>query len=137
LLLTAALLCAVLRRRCCSAPARQQSTDMTCQPGTQQQTRRTLLQRSIAGTDRRTDAIPLHRPYRILCEQCQKVAQSNLGTDRIAEERRIIHGGDAGEFNFNVTSASQTHKQKWSSLCCVLCPMIFNGPTPIANYCFL
>ena len=31
-------------------------------PGPQQQTRRTLLQRSIAGTDRRTDTVPLHRP---------------------------------------------------------------------------
>jgi len=76
-------------------------------------------------------------PTAYYASSVNKVAQSNLGTDRIAEERRIIHGGDAGEFNFNVTSASQTHKQEWSSLWCVLCPMIFNGPTPIANYCFL
>jgi len=33
----------------------QQSIDISCLPGPQQQTRRTLLQRSIAGTDGRTD----------------------------------------------------------------------------------
>jgi len=47
------------------APAVQQSTDISClPPGAQQQTRRTLLQRSIDGTDRltdrRTDTVPLH-----------------------------------------------------------------------------
>jgi len=39
-----------------AAPAVQQSTDISClPPGAQQQTGRTLLQRSIDGTDRRTD----------------------------------------------------------------------------------
>jgi len=62
LLLTAVL----LRRRCCWAPATlmQQSIDISCPPDPRQQTRRTLLQRSIAGvyiqTDRRTDIVPLH-----------------------------------------------------------------------------
>jgi len=37
----------------------------------QQQTRRTLLQRSIDGTDGQTDTVPLHRPCRILGEQWQ------------------------------------------------------------------
>jgi len=41
---------------------RQQSIDISCPPGSQQQTRRTLLQRSIAVADRRTDTRPLHRP---------------------------------------------------------------------------
>jgi len=60
-------------RICCCVPccygavaAVQQSIDISCPPGPRQQTRRTLLQRSIAGTDRdadrRTDTIPLHRP---------------------------------------------------------------------------
>jgi len=33
----------------------QQSIDISCRPGTQQQTRRTLLRWSIDGTDRWTD----------------------------------------------------------------------------------
>jgi len=41
-------------RRCCLAPV-QQSIDISCPRGAQQQTRRTLLQRSIDGTDRQTD----------------------------------------------------------------------------------
>jgi len=51
LLLTAML----LRRRCCLAPAVQQSSDISFQPGPQQQTPCTLLQQSTAGTDRQTD----------------------------------------------------------------------------------
>jgi len=51
LLLTAVLLCAVLWR----PPL---SIDISCPWGTQQQTRRTLLQRSIDGTDRRMDGHP-------------------------------------------------------------------------------
>ena len=55
---------------CCGAAAAgrpagqhgQQSIDVSCPPGAQQQTRRTLLQRSTDGTDRRTDTGPLHRP---------------------------------------------------------------------------
>jgi len=57
LLLTAVL----LRRRCCWAPAVQQSIDISCLLGPQQQTRRTMLQQSIAGTDRQTDG---RTPYR-------------------------------------------------------------------------
>jgi len=57
MLLTAVL----LQRHCCWAPVVQQSIDISCPPGAQQQTRRTLLQRSIAGTDRETDTVPLHR----------------------------------------------------------------------------
>ena len=52
-------------RRPCS------TIDISCLPGPQQQTRRTLLQRLIDWTDRQMDAIPLHRPCLILCEQCQ------------------------------------------------------------------
>ena len=58
----------VLLRRCrCLAPsARQLSIDVSCSSGAQQQTGRTLLQRSIYGTDRqtdrRTDTGPFHRP---------------------------------------------------------------------------
>jgi len=64
LLLTAVLLCDVLlRRRCCWAPAVQESIDISCPPGPQQQTRRTLLQRSIGGTDKRTDR---RTPYRYI-----------------------------------------------------------------------
>ena len=55
----------LLRRRCWRAPAVQQSIDVSWPPGPQQQTRRTLLQRSIAGTDRRTDIVQLHRPCRV------------------------------------------------------------------------
>jgi len=47
------LLWAVLRRAV-AAPAVQQSIDISCPLGPQQQTRRTLLQRTN-GTDRRTD----------------------------------------------------------------------------------
>jgi len=65
--------------RACCRRAMQQSTDIACPPeptlNPQQQTRRTLLQRSIAGTDRQrhiqTEAAPLRRFCRILCEQCQ------------------------------------------------------------------
>jgi len=57
------LLCAVLRqRRCCWAPAAVDRYDISCPRGVQQQTRRTLLQRSIDGTDRRADTRLLHRP---------------------------------------------------------------------------
>jgi len=56
-------------RSCWWAPAVQQSIAISCPPGPQQQTRRTLLQRSMDGTDRRadrrTDNIPLHRPCHI------------------------------------------------------------------------
>jgi len=38
----------LLRRRCCGRAA---VIDISCPPGPQQQTRRTLLQQSIAGTD--------------------------------------------------------------------------------------
>ena len=37
------------------------SIDISCPPGPQQQTRRTLVQRSIDGTDRRTDGRTLYR----------------------------------------------------------------------------
>jgi len=40
--------------RAAAAPAEQQSIDISCPPGPQQQTRRTLLQRSN-GADTRTD----------------------------------------------------------------------------------
>jgi len=43
-----------------------------------QQTRRTLLQWSINGTDRRTDTVPLHRPCRILSKQCQKCMEKPI-----------------------------------------------------------
>jgi len=49
------------RRRCCWTLAVQQLIDISCHPGPQQQTRRTLLQRSTDGTDRRTD--DGHTPY--------------------------------------------------------------------------
>ena len=39
----------------------QQLIDIACLRGPQQQTRRTLLQRPIDGTDRWTDTVPLHR----------------------------------------------------------------------------
>ena len=55
----------LLRRRCCWAQAMQQSIDISCPPRPQQQTRRTLLQRSMSiveidrwtgrQTDRQTD----------------------------------------------------------------------------------
>jgi len=59
------------------AQAVQQSTDISCLPGKQQQTRRTLLpafpaiDHWVDSWDRRTDTVPLHRPCRILCDQCQ------------------------------------------------------------------
>jgi len=46
-------------------------------PGAQQ-TSRTLVHRSINGTDRRTYTVPLLRPCRILCEQCQQSPTSDL-----------------------------------------------------------
>jgi len=50
-----------------ATPAVQQSIDISCPPGPQQQTRRTLLQRAN-GTDRgRTDAVPLYRPCSAYC----------------------------------------------------------------------
>jgi len=56
------LLRAVLRPRAAAPPA-----DISCPPGPQQQTRRTLLQRAN-GTDRwRTDAVPLYRPCSAYC----------------------------------------------------------------------
>jgi len=64
LLLTAVLLTAML------LGAGREAIDRYLLPADpQQQTRRTLLQQSIAGTDRRTDTMPLHRLCRILCEQ--------------------------------------------------------------------
>ena len=43
-----------------------------CLPGPQQQIRRTLLQRSAAGTDEQTDGYRTYRPCRdILCEPCK------------------------------------------------------------------
>jgi len=43
--------------------ARQQSVDISCPPGAQRQTGcRTLLQRSIDGTDRLTDTLPHTMP---------------------------------------------------------------------------
>ena len=49
----------LLRRRCCLEPRRCSSRrNFSCQLGAQQQTRRTLLQRSIAGTDRRSWRTP-------------------------------------------------------------------------------
>ena len=47
----------------------QQLTDISYRPDTQQQIHHTLLQRSIAGKNRRTDTVPLHRPCHTLCEQ--------------------------------------------------------------------
>jgi len=45
-------------------------------PGPQQQTRRTpQLRRSIDGTDRLTDTVPLHRPCRILRKQFTVINQ--------------------------------------------------------------
>ena len=53
----------------------EQSIDIASPRGPQQQTRRTLLQRSIDGTDRQTDRRTLHRytdpAINILCKQCQ------------------------------------------------------------------
>jgi len=43
------------RVACGAAVVGQQSIDISCPPGAQLQTRRTLLQRSIDGTDRQTD----------------------------------------------------------------------------------
>ena len=49
-----------------SAPARQQSIDISCSPGPQQQTRRTLLQQAN-GTDKQTDRQADGRtPYRFI-----------------------------------------------------------------------
>jgi len=45
----------------------QQLIDISWLPGPQQQTRRMLLQRSIAGTDRQKDTVPLSRPFCVLC----------------------------------------------------------------------
>ena len=71
LLLTVVLLCAVLTS---AALAVQQSIDISYPLGSQQQTRRMLLQRSIDGTcgrtDRRTDTVPFHRPCRINAPCC-------------------------------------------------------------------
>ena len=59
-----ALLAFAAERRAAAAPllfgspAVQQSRNFSCQLGAQQQTRRTLLQRSIAGTDRRSWRTP-------------------------------------------------------------------------------
>jgi len=47
-------------RRAASAPAVQQSIDISYPPGPQQQHYRTLLQQAN-GTDRQTDTVPLHR----------------------------------------------------------------------------
>jgi len=47
---------------CCAARRPPLLIDISCTPGPQQQTRRTLLQRSKAGTDRQTDTVPFHRP---------------------------------------------------------------------------
>ena len=54
----------------------QPGIDISCSPGPQQQTRRTLLQRSITGTDRRTDTVPLHRPCHILFQQINRGYQT-------------------------------------------------------------
>jgi len=46
---------APVARRACCVRAVQQSIDIACQRVAQQQTRRTLAQRSTDGTDRQTD----------------------------------------------------------------------------------
>jgi len=51
-------------------PDMQQSIDIACPPGPQQQTRRPLLQRSINGTGRLADTVPLRKLCRTLCHQC-------------------------------------------------------------------
>ena len=58
-------------RGCFWAPAMQQSIDISCLRGPEQQTPPHAAASVTCGTDRRTDTVPLHRPYRILCEQCQ------------------------------------------------------------------
>ena len=52
----------LLRRRAAAAQSVQQSIDISCRPGPQQQTRRTLLRRSITGAD----TVTADRPCRIL-----------------------------------------------------------------------
>ena len=65
------------------APAVQQSTDISClPPGAQQQTGRTLLQRSIDGTDRRTDTVPLHSERVKRRDLCPWRRQVDVGFDR-------------------------------------------------------
>jgi len=66
LLLTAVL----LRRRSCCAPAVQQSTDISCP--LRPQAKAANPPHAAADTGGRTDTVPLDRPWRILCEQCQE-----------------------------------------------------------------
>jgi len=63
----------------------QQSIDIACAHGPQQQTRHTPR---LGGswdrqTGRQTDAVSLHRPCRVVCEQCQKIQQR---TDVLCEK---------------------------------------------------
>jgi len=60
---------APVARRACCVRAVQQSIDIACQRVAQQQTRRTLAQRSTDGTDRQTD-----RPMDILAHTMRAVS---------------------------------------------------------------
>ena len=80
-LLAHLLLCAV-----------QQSIDTLCPPVPRQQTRRTLLQRSIAGvyiqTDRRTDIVPLHT---VRAVSITRVVATQSGEERSDNEASHRH----------------------------------------------
>ena len=62
---------------CCGARWPPPSTDISCSPGPQQQTRRWQPDRQTV-SDGRTDTVPLHRPCSILCGQFQKTQSEEV-----------------------------------------------------------
>ena len=84
------LLAAVLLRHgCCRAPDVQQSIDISCPPGSQQQTRCTCSGRQMEETDGRTDTVPLHRSCRILFEH--SLLQTPLHGNSSSVHSRLPH----------------------------------------------
>ena len=80
------------------------STDISCLPGRQQQTRRTLLQRSIDGTDRRAER---RTSYRYIDPAANYVSNVNVQL-RILQNRINRHG---------FCATLQTESQKLLNCC--------------------
>jgi len=73
-------------RRCCWAPAVQQSIDISCPPGPQQQTHRALLQLSIAGTDRPSGG---RTPYRYIDPAAYYASSVNNRANKIRNKNAV------------------------------------------------